>query len=165
MRVTCAVREYVRKAVFAKVQERYDAAEKAADAAEGEYAAKVKEAHELAKKLAADAQAKFEKAVERLGLTWIRKTYDWTGRPSDDRAAIKAGVDDDDFAETAGPNSTEAKANPSAVRDRIAKLAAEPGRIKAAAKMAADKLLFELELGKVAKKELDEALKGLEVEL
>lgn len=166
MRVTCAVREYVRKAVLAKVADRLKAAEEAAEEAKAANAGKIAKAKELCEKLSAEAQAKFVKEAKKLGLTFIADTYGWDGdvNKGDNRVVI-AQVDSGDFVETVSRDARAAKYNPSAERERFYKLVDEPQRIKEAAEHAADKLLFELELGKVAKKELDGLLKELEVEL
>lgn len=168
MRVTAAMREYVRKAVLAKVAGKIEAAEKAAKAAEAARTDKFEEAEALCERLRAEAQAKFVKEVKKLGLTFIPDSY-WNGKVKDGgNVAIRAGIELDDFVETitmASRDSLKAKCNPCAEREKFYELLDEPERIREAAKQAADKLLFELELGKVAKKELDETLNGLEVKL
>lgn len=168
MRVTSAVREYVRKVVLGKVQARYDAAKKAAEEASAASEAKVEQAKEIAKKIADRAQAEFVKECKRrLGLTWVPDTYNHYGELNEKNGnyAFGVSVGEDDFRETMSDDKTAAKANPSRERDRIARIRELPGKIREAANAAADKLLFDLELGKVAKKELDEMLRGLEVEI
>lgn len=168
MRVTSAVREYVRKAVLAKVADKLKAAEEAKEAAEAARDGKVGKAEELCKKICAEAQEKFVKeAKRRLGLTFIPDSYGWNGKvEKDGNVAVSPSVDCDDFVETlVSRNDMKASLNPCAARDEFDRVVGEPGRIRDAANAVADRLLFELELGKVAKKELDEALKSLEVEL
>lgn len=167
MRVTTAVREYVRKAVLAKVADKVEAAEKAREAAEADRRVKVAKATALCEKVCAEAQAKFVKEVKKkLGLTFVADTYDWRGDAEKDKNyAVRPTVDSDDFVETMSRNCNAAGHNPCAERERYYKLLDEPGRIRDAAGHVADKLLFELELGKVAKKELDETLTNLEVKI
>lgn len=167
MRVTCAVREYVRKAVLAKVKDRLQKAGLARDEALAERDAKVAEAREIAKELAAKAQDAFVKRCAKLGLTWVPDTYDYNHKLDEKGGnyAFEVCVEQDDFAETMSSNCCAYRAVKSEARDAVEKVCKEPARIKEAVNDAAEKLLFELELGKVAKKELDEALKDLEVEL
>lgn len=167
MRVTCAVREYVRKAVLAKVAGRLKVAEEAKEAATAARDEKVERARKLCEKLCAETQAKFVKEAKKLGLTFIPDSYvSWSGRiEKGGNRVIRADVDSDSFAETVSENCSAARHNPCAARDEFEKIAGEPDRIRKAANAAADRLLFELELGKVAKGELDRLLKELEVEL
>lgn len=169
MRVTSAVREYVRKVVFGKVQARHEAAEKAKDEAVATRDAKIRKAKEIADRLVEEMQRKFvDECRKKLGLSWIPDTYDWNGKVSKKGGnyAFRHDADEDDFFETVSEGSHAAKHHGKcAERERFAKICREPQRIRDAATDAAEKLLFELELGKVAKKELDEALKSLEVEL
>lgn len=167
MRVTGAVREYVRKAVLAKVAGKLEAAEKAKDEAMKERDDKVAAAKALAESMAERFSREYAAEVAKLGLTWIPDTYDWYGKVSEKNGnrAFLANVSSDDFAETVPSNHRASKGVKSKERKRIADVLNEPERIRQAANDAADKLLFELELGKVGKKELDEALKGLEVKV
>lgn len=165
MRVTCAVREYVRKAVLAKVEGKLRAAVDAAEEAKAAHAGKIEKAKELCEKLCAEAQAKFVKEAKKLGLTFIPDAYDWRGVKEGENCAFVTNMDSDDFVETVSRGSLAARHNPCAAREEFYDILGEPKRIKEAAEHAADKLLFELELGKVAKKELDGLLKELEVEL
>ena len=164
MRVTCAVREYVRKVVLSKVQDRIDAAEKAKAAAKDACEGKVAKAEAIAEKLAQEAQEKFLKQVAKLGLTFVEDTYDYMGRVRDKNEAFNVNVGSDDFVETTSADAAM-RAHPCKERDEFVRVCKEPDRIRKAANMAADKLLFELELGKVAKKELDELLKDMKVEV
>lgn len=166
MRVTRAVREYVHQVVLAKVADKLEAAEDAADEARAVYIDKVKKAEALCRKMCAETQAKFAKEVKKLGLTLISDAYSYNGSVSEGgNCVVFAQVNSDDFAETVPEDRFAAKHNPNAERERYCKTVDEPQRIKDAANAVADKLLFELELGKVAKGELDEMLKKLEVEL
>lgn len=166
MRVTCAVREYVRKAVLAKVADKLKAAVDAKEAAKAARAAKVEKAKKLCEKLCAEAEAKFVKEAKKLGLTFIPDLYGWSEVKKGANHAVTAHVECDDFVETiASRDSLEASLNPCKARDEFDKVVDEPERIRDAANTAADKLLFELELGKVAKGELDGMLEKLEVEI
>lgn len=169
MRVTCAVREYVRKAIFEKVRARYEAAKKAKDQAVAARDERIRKAKEIADRLVEETQRKFAaECRKKLGLSWIPDTYDWNGKVSEKGGnyAFRFGADENDFFETVYEGSHAARHHGKcAERASFAKTCKEPERIKGAAEHAADKLLFELELGKVAKKELDEALRGLEVEI
>lgn len=167
MRVTSAVREYVKKAVLAKVRDRLQKAELARGEALTARDAKVAKARKVAEEIAAKAQDAFAKRCAKLGLTWVPDTYDYYHR-LDKRGgnyAFEVRVGQDDFAETMSSNCYAYEAVKSAERDGFEKVCDEPRRIREAANAAADKLLFDLELGKVAKKELDEMLGGLEVEI
>lgn len=167
MSVTCAVRKYVRKAILAKVADKLKSAKDAADKAKADQEEKLAKAEELCARFAAEAQTKFVKEVKKLGLTFISDVYSWNGEVEKDRnRAIRSDISFGSFAETLGSNGgQEAKHNPSAERERFFEIIEEPQRIKDAADAAADKLLFELELGKVAKDELDSLLKELEVKV
>lgn len=167
MRVTCAVREYVKKTVFAKVEDRIRKAEDAKAKALAERDARVAKAREIAKEIAAKAQEAFAKRCAKLGLTWVSDTYDYNHKLNEKGGnyVFEVRVGQDDFAETMSSNCYAFEAVKSAEREALEKVCDEPRRIREAANAAADKLLFELELGKVAKKELDEALKDLEVKL
>lgn len=164
MRVTCAVREYVRKEVLAKVAARLKAAEEAAAGASGAYADKVVKARELCEKMCAETQAKFAKEAKKLGLTLITDSYDWNGMVvKDGNRVITVQISPHDFVETVDRDCRAASFHPNAEREEFYRLVDEPKRIRDAANRAADKLLFELELGKVAKGELDNMLTELEV--
>ena len=167
MRVTAAVREYVRKVVLEKVRDRLQKAELARGKAIAERDARVAKAREIAEEITKKAQEAFVKRCAKLGLTWVPDTYDWNGNVNEKGGnyALEVRVGQDDFAETMSSNCNAYKAVKSAERERVEAVCEEPKRIREAAEHAADKLLFELELGKVAKKELDDALKELEVEL
>ena len=167
MRVTSAMREYVRKAVLAKVRDRVQKAEDARAKVLAERDAKVAEARKVAKEIAAKAQEALVKRCAKLGLTWVPDTYNYNHKldKKDGNYAFDVCVSQDDFAETLSSNCYAFESVKSAERDEFEKVCGEPHRIREAANDAAEKLLFELELGKVAKKELDEALKDLEVEV
>lgn len=167
MRVTSAMREYVRKAVLAKVRDKVQKAELAKGKALAERDAKVAKAREIAKELAEKAQEAFVKRCARLGLTWVPDTYNYHHKLDEKggNRAFDVQAGHDDFAETLSANCYAHDAVKCAERDAFEKVCDEPRRIREAAGQAADRLLFELELGKVAKKELDEALKCLEVEV
>lgn len=170
MRVTGVVKEYVRKVVLEKVAGKIAAAESAKAAAVAARDAKVEEARKLCEKICAEAQAKFVKEVKKnLGLTFIPDSYDWDGKiEKGGSTAVKDAVFHDSFAETlTSRNNAKAKCNPSEIRDEFNRIADEPDRLRKAAASAADKLLFELELGKgkAAKQEFDKLLNELEVEI
>lgn len=167
MRVTSTVREYVKKTVLAKVRDRLQKAELAKGEALAGRDAKVAKAREVAKEIADRAQAEFVKRCAKLGLTWVPDTYSYHCKldEKDGNRAFEVRVGQDDFAETMSSNCYAHEAVKSAEREAVEKVCDEPHRIRDAANDATDKLLFELELGKVAKKELDEALKDLEVKL
>lgn len=167
MRVTGAVREYVRKAVLSKVADRLKEAEEAKEAAVAARDAKVEKAEELCRRICAEAQAKFAREAKKLGLTFIPDSYNsYTDKVTEGgNRAVVAAVGCDDFVETVARNSLAARHNPSAGRERFYEIVDEPKRIREAAEQAADRLLFELELGKIAKKEMDELLEKLEVEI
>lgn len=167
MRVTAAVREYVKKVVLEKVRDRLQKAELARGKAISERDARVAKAREIAEEIAKKAQDAFVKRVAKLGLTWVPDTYDWNGNVNEKGGnyALEVRVGQDDFAETMSSNCNAYKAVKSVERERVEALYEEPKRIREAAEHAADKLLFELELGKLAKKELDDALNDLEVKV
>lgn len=168
MRVTSAAKAYVRKAVLAKVADRIKAAEDAAAAATASREEKVEKARKLCEKLCAEAQAKFVKEVKKLGLTFIPDLYRWNGDvEKGGNLMVEIDVDRDDFVETltASRDAEVARCNPCAEREEFCRIADEPSRIRDAANAAAEKLLFELELGKVAKGELNKLLEDLEVEV
>lgn len=167
MRVTKAVREYVRKVVLAKVADRLEAAEKAKDAALKARDDKIAAAKALAEKMLPRFQKEYEAEAAKLGLTWVPDTYDYTGKmiTKNGNTAFSVSVGGDDFEETISSGANAYASVKSKERKRLAGVLNGPERIRRAADDAADKLLFELELGKVGKKELDEALKGLEVKV
>jgi len=167
MRVTSAVRDYVKKMILSKVADRLKAAEDAAEAAKAARSAKVDKAKALCEKLRAEAQEKFVKEAKKLGLTFISDSYNYYGDVNEKNGnrALEIRVGSDDFAETVSQDCAAAKNNPNVDREMFFKLINEPQRIRDAANAAADKLLFELELGKIAKKELDELLKEIEVKI
>ena len=107
MRVTSAVREYVKKTVLAKVADRLEAAEKARNEAMKERDDKVVAAKDLAEKMAEMFSREFAaEAASRLGLTWIPDSYDYYGKVSkkNGNRAFIANVCGDDFAETLSPD-------------------------------------------------------------
>lgn len=166
MRVTCAVREYVRKAVLAKVADQIKAAEDVAKAAKADRDDKIEKAKKLGRKLCEETQEKFVKEVKKLGLTFIPDSYSHWNNTVEKNANVvmDVHVDVDDFIETLTRHEgLMAECNPCAERDEFNRIMDEPARIKAVADETADRLLFELELGKVAKGELDSLLKDLEV--
>ena len=167
MRVTSAVREYVKKTVLAKVRDRLQKAELARGKALAERDAKVAKAREIAKELAEKAQKEFVKRAAKLGLKWVPDTYNYNHKldEKDGNYAFEVCVGADDFAETMSSNCYAYEAVKSKAREAVEKVCDEPHRIRETAEHAAEKLLFDLELGRVAKKELDEALKDLEVKL
>lgn len=163
MRVSANVRTYVHAAFAAKVAEAAKAADAALAAAEKARDAKVEKAKELAAEIAKKANAEFAKKAAKLGLTFLAETADWRG-PVPNKV-IDANVGHGDFEETLDPGSADARLHPNGERAAFAQLKERPGKIRAAATLAADRLLFELELGKVAKKELDDLLKAATVEI
>lgn len=167
MRVTKAVREYVRKVVLAKVADRLEAAEKAKDAALKARNDKVEAAKALVNRMLPRFQKEYEAEAAKLGLTWVQDTYDYQGNmiAKNGNTAFSVSVCCDDFEETISSGANAYASVKSKARKRLADVLNGPERIRNAADDAADKLLFELELGKVGKKELDDALKGLEVKL
>lgn len=167
MRVTKAVREYVHQAILAKVADRIKLAEDASAAVEAARNDKIEKAKKLCEKMCAETQARFAKEVKKtLGLTLIPEIYGYSGSIIGANLVVRADVNRDDFVETLTTrNSIEAKNHPCAARDEYDKIVSGPYRIRSAAAAAADKLLFELELGKVAKGELDELLQSLEVKV
>lgn len=167
MRVTKAVREYVRKVVLSKVADRLETAEKIKDAALKDRDDKVAAAKALAERMLTRFQKEYAAEAAKLGLTWIPDTYDYQGKviTRNGNTAFSVSVGCDDFEETISSRANAYASVKSKVRRSLADILNGPERIRDAAENAADKLLFELELGKVGKKELDEALKGLEVKL
>lgn len=169
MRVTKAVREYVHKVVLAKVADKLEAALKAKDAVLKDREDKVAEAKALAEKMLQRLQKEYAAEAAKLGLTWIPDTYDYNGKvlARNGNTAFSVSVCGDDFEETVslGANAYGCVSAKSKACRRVADVLNGPDRIRRAAEDAADKLLFDLELGKVAKQELDEMLKGLEVKL
>lgn len=167
MRVTAAVREYVRKTVLEKVRDRLQKAELARGKAISERDARVAKAREIAEEIAAKAQEAFVKRCAKLGLTWVPDSYNYNHKLDEKGGnyAFEVRVGQDDFAETMSSGCYAYEAVKSEERSRIEAVCKEPARIRETAEAAADKLLFNLELGKVAKKELDEALNDLEVEI
>lgn len=167
MRVTGAMREYVRKAVLAKVRDKVQKAELAKGEALAKRDARIAKVRKIAEDIAARAQKEFVERAAGLGLTWVPDTYNYNHKldEKDGNRAFDVCVSQDDFAETLSSSCYASEAVKSAERDRFYGAIHEPQRIRDAATAAADRLLFELELGKVAKKELDEALEGLEVEV
>lgn len=169
MRVTKAVREYVRKVVLAKVAGKLEAAGNAKDAVLKDRDDKVAAAKALAEKMLQRFQKEYAAEAAKLGLTWIPDTYDYQGNmiTRNGNTAFSVGVCSDDFEETisSGANAYGYASAKSKACRRVADVLNGPDRIRQAANDAADKLLFELELGKVEKKELDDTLKGLEVKL
>jgi len=167
MRVTGAVREYVRKVVLEKVRDRLQKAELARGKAIDERDALVAKAREIAEEIAMKAQEAFVKRVAKLGLTWVSDSYNYNHKLDEKGGnyAFEVRVGQDDFAETMSSGCYAYEAVKSEERSRVEAVCKEPARIREVAGQAADKLLFELELGKVAKKELDEALRELEVKL
>lgn len=167
MRVTNAVRVYVKKVVLGKVAGHILKAEEAKAKAVANRDAKVARAREIAGEVAMKAQDAFVKRVAKLGLTWVPDTYNYNHKPDKKGGnyAFAISVGTDDFAETMSSNCYAYKAVKSEERDRVEAVCKEPERIREVAGQVADKFLFELELGKVAKKELDEALNDLEVKV
>lgn len=167
MRVTKAIREYVHQAILAKVADKIEAAEDAKADAIAARNAKVDKARELCKKMCAETQAKFVKEVKKtLGLTLIPEAYSYCGDITGDNLVVRDHIDHDDFVETLTTRDDfKARKHPCAARNEYDKIVNEPFRIRSAANSAAERLLFELELGKVAKDELDGMLQGLEVKV
>lgn len=167
MRVTKAVREYVRKVVLSKVADKLEAAEKAKDAAIKERDDKVSAAKALAEKMLQRFNKEYAAEAAKLGLTWIPDMYDYLGNmlEKNGNAAFSVSVGSDDFEETITSGANAYKSVKSKERKRLDGVLNGPDRIRRAAEDAADRLLFELELGKVGKKELDDTLNELEVKL
>ena len=167
MRVTSSVKEYVKKAVLDKVADKIAEAEKAAEAVKLERREKVRKAKEIGERICEEAQEKFAKEVKsKVGLTLIRDMVNWQGvkEPNANRV-IKIECDRNDFQETVDCDIVLAQAYPNKERDASNKVIYAPNKIREAAEHAANKILFELEVGKLAKKELDNILDNLEVQI
>ena len=167
MRVTSSVKEYVKKAVLDKVADQIAKAEKASEAAKLERREKIRKAKEIGERICEEAQEKFAKEVKsKVGLTLISDMVKWNGEiePKANRV-ITLKCDRNDYQETVDCDMILAKAYPNKERDASDKVIYAPGKIREAAENAANKILFELEVGKLAKKELDNILDNLEVQI
>ena len=167
MRVTSSVKEYVKKAVLDKVADQIAEAEKASEAAKLERREKIRKAAEIGERICKEAQEKFAKEVKsKVGLTLISDMVKWNGEiePKANHGIILK-VDRNDYQETVDCDIVLAKAYPNKEREKTDKVIHAPNKIREAAEHAANKILFELEVGKVAKKELDNILENLEVQI
>lgn len=160
MRVTCTMKDYIRKCVEKKVADKLAAAEKAKkDQAEKDL--KAKEAVEdYAKSLIPDAMKKVVAFAKKQGLTWIEHTPTYQGFNEHVNVAFSVNVDCYDFEET-NPH----ECNTFAARKSRREIAEEPERIRKAVNEATNAIVFSLELGKVKKAELEELIASTEVEL
>ena len=164
MKVTKAVREYVTRIMNQKVAARKEKAEKAFEELTEARKSRIRAVKAFAERQILAVHEKVVKEAKRLGLTWIPDETCWDGGVKDRNVSVKPDVDSSDFVETT-EYPVNQKRYPSPVRDEYVAARELPGRIQRAAEAATDKLLFELELGKVAKQELDGILDGLEVKL
>lgn len=167
MRVTSSVKEYVKKAVLDKVADKIAAAEKASEAAKLELSEKIRKAKEIGERICEEAQAKFAKEIKsKVGLTLINDMVKWNGEiePKANHV-IMLKCDRNDYQETVSCDLVLAKAYPNKERDASDKVIHAPNKIREAAEHAANKILFELEVGKLAKKELDNIIENLEIQI
>ena len=167
MRVTSSVKEYVKKAVLDKVAGQIAEAEKASEAAKLEIREKICKATEIGERICKEAQEKFAKEVKsKVGLTLIRDMVKWNGEIEPEaNQVIMLKCDRNDYQETVGCDLVLAKAYPNKERDASDKVIYAPNKIREAAEHAANKILFELEVGKLAKKELDSIIENLEIQI
>lgn len=166
MRVTKAVRLYVEKVLMDKVRIPLDEAVRRKEAERKRRDELVKRVRDIATKKFAQAHASLVKEWARLGLTWVSDTYTYSGNRTDKQnVSFETAVGECDFAELMSCDTHAAKAHPNKVREEYRRLCAEPQRIRDAVSAAADKICFDLEIGAVAKRELDKLLKETEVKL
>ena len=160
MRVTCTMKDYIRKCVEKKVADKLAVAEKAKkDQAEKDEKA-IEAVKDYAESLVPDAMKKVVAFAKKQGLTWFEHTPSWHGINKNVNVAFSVSVDDYDFEET-NPH----ECNTFAARETRKKLEKEPERIRKAVNDAVNAIVFSLELGKVKKAELEELIASTEVEL
>ena len=158
MRVTNAMRAYIRDLVAEKVEKRLAAAVKAKAEYDNALDEAGKAVRDYAESLVPAMTEKVAKYAKARGLTYLDHEYDYAGRKrAEANAAFKVILDSDDYMETAS--------GPVDVPPEVAKLRSEPGRINRAVDRAADAIVFALEVGKARKADLEELIAGTEVKL
>jgi len=152
MKVTKLVREYVHGQALAKVKAELESAKRRAKQVADDLLSRREQVRKYAEKLCLECEDKVDKYARQLGLTPIREVGGCRNR------IISVNINEYDFEESY-PQGDSPK------RKAVEEILDEPERIEEAAKKAADELLFNLELGKVARKEIDFELAKLEVAL
>lgn len=166
MRVSKAVREYVRKFIYAKTKPALDKAIEAADAARKERTRQLDEIRGIIRSVHESAHERIVKELKKKGYTWVREAC-YYGRldPKEPNLSFSVELDSDkDIVETA-VNSYVKEKYPCKKRDEYDRIVHKPNEIEVKIDDTVQKFLFELELGKVAKDELDQALNNLEVDI
>lgn len=164
MRMTLSMKQYVENQVFAKVKDQYDAAQAASKALKKRREEELKAVSEYANGLIVGLTAKVAAfAAKKFHLHFVETERSCWG-PDKPNELFSSNVGETDFLETKDSGRyNEEEMNP--YRRADLEVYEEPGRIAAAAKRASDKLIFEFELGKRAKSELDKAIAECEVAL
>lgn len=166
MRVSKAVREYVHKFIYAKAKPAIDEANEAVDAANEERRRQKEEIRKIIKSVYESAHERVVKELKKKGYTWIPETCYYGGfDPKEPNLSFSVELDTDkDIVETATNSYVKAK-YPCKKRDEYDRIVGRPREIEAKVEDTVQKFLFELELGKVSKNELDQALNNLEVDI
>lgn len=160
MRVTNTMKDYIRKCVEKKVEDRVAAAEKAKKDQADKYSKAFKAVEDYAQSLIPDMTKKVAAFAKKQGLTWFDHTPSWRGINENVNVAFSVSLDSYDFCES-NPHDS----NTSAERKAHKEIEEEPGRIRKAINEATNAIVFSLELGKVKKAELEELIASTEVEL
>lgn len=166
MRMTLSMKRYIENQVFAKVKARYDAAQEASKALKKRREEEIEAVQAYAKSLIEGFTAKVAAfAKKKFGLHFVesepRGYYDAHDRPNE---LFNAEVCCSDFHETRDTGRFD-KETTSVHRKADLEVFNEPARIADAAKKVSDRLIFEFELGKRAKSELDKAIEEAKVDL
>lgn len=165
MRMTMSMKKYVEDQIFAKVKDQYDAAQAASKALKKRREEEIEAVQAYAQTLIEGFTAKVAAfAKKKFGLHFIefepRGYYDTHDRPNE---LFDTNVSESDFHETRDTGRFDEET--SVHRKADLEVFNEPARIADAAKKASDRLIFEFELGKRAKSELDKAIEEAKVDL
>lgn len=157
MRVTNAMRDYIRDLVAKKVEGRLAAAVKARSEYDDALNKAKKAVRDYAESLVPALTEKVAKFAKARGLTYLAHEYGYSGKEYDDpNAAFAVSLCNEDYEETSSNCRTPSE---------VAKIRNEPDRINKAVDKATNAVVFALELGKVKKAELEELIASTEVEL
>lgn len=160
MRVTGAMKDYIRKCVEKKVADELTAAEKAKKDLVEKDSKALAAVKAYAETLIPEATKKVVAFAKKRGLTWCDHVPTWYGIDENVNVALSVSIGSSDFEET-NPHEHNTSAAKK-MRDEINK---KPERIKKAVEDAVNTIVFSLELGKAKKAELEELIASTEVEL
>lgn len=161
MRVTKTIRTYIYNRILEKAKDKLDEAQKRANAQDAEDDKNLKLIEAYADSLCAEMTSKVEAFAKKKGYTWRHHSFlaDGTRTPYTNSAFVS------NIRESAFEELYRNSFNDNAGYKNRTKINEEPERILTAVKAAADKIVFDLELGNTDKSKFEKLLDSINLEI